>query len=50
MFNTFNMGVGMLMTADKAKADGIIAALKAAGSDAYVIGELVNGEKGVELW
>jgi len=50
MFNTFNMGVGMLMTADKTKADGIIAALKAAGCDAYVIGELVNGEKGVELW
>lgn len=50
MFNTFNMGVGMLMTVAKDKADGVIAALKGAGSEAYVIGELVSGEKGVELW
>ncbi|MPN53181.1 Phosphoribosylformylglycinamidine cyclo-ligase [bioreactor metagenome] len=50
MFNTFNMGVGMLMVADKTKADGILAALKAAGESAYVIGELAEGEKGVALW
>jgi len=50
MFNTFNMGVGMMMTADETKADGIIAALKSCGCDAYIIGELVEGEKGVELW
>ncbi|WMJ84142.1 phosphoribosylformylglycinamidine cyclo-ligase [Oscillospiraceae bacterium LTW-04] len=50
MFNTFNMGVGMLMVADKTKADDILAALKASGETAYVIGELAEGEKGVELW
>lgn len=50
MFNTFNMGVGMLMVVDKNKADGVLAALKAEGETAYVIGELTEGEKGVELW
>ncbi len=50
MFNTFNMGVGMLLTADKTKADGILTALKSEGETAYVIGELTEGEKGVELW
>ncbi len=50
MFNTFNMGVGMLLVADKARADGILAALKAGGETAYVIGELTEGEKGVALW
>lgn len=50
MFNTFNMGVGM--TAIVAKEDVALAlkTLKAAGEDAYVIGEIVAGEKGVELW
>ncbi len=50
MFNTFNMGVGMLLVADRTKADGILAALKAQGETAYVIGELTEGEKGVILW
>ena len=50
MFNTFNMGVGMLLVADKNKADGILSALKAAGETAYIIGELAAGEKGVTLW
>ena len=50
MFNTFNMGVGMLLTVDKTKADGILTALKSEGVTAYVIGELTEGEKGVELW
>lgn len=50
MFNTFNMGVGMLMTADKSKADAVLAALRANGEDAYVIGELTEGDKGVRLW
>ncbi len=50
MFNTFNMGVGMLLAADKTKADGILSALKAEGETAYIIGELTEGEKGVTLW
>ena len=47
MFNTFNMGVGMIAVVDKNDADNALAALKAAGEDAYILGELVNGEEGV---
>ena len=47
MFNTFNMGVGMTVVVDKNDVDKAIAAIKAAGEDAYVLGELVNGEDGV---
>ena len=47
MFNTFNMGVGMIACVDKADADKAIAALKAAGEDAYVIGELIDSDEGV---
>ncbi|MCM1529209.1 MAG: phosphoribosylformylglycinamidine cyclo-ligase [Alistipes sp.] len=47
MFNTFNMGVGMIVSVDKNDADKAIAALKAAGEDAYVLGELVESEEGV---
>ena len=47
MFNTFNMGVGMIVSVDKNDADKAIAALKAAGEEAYVLGELVESEEGV---
>ena len=47
MFNTFNMGVGMVVSVDKNDADKAIAAIKAAGEDAYVLGELVESEEGV---
>ena len=47
MFNTFNMGVGMTVVVDKADADKAIAAIKAAGEDAYVLGELVDSDMGV---
>lgn len=47
MFNTFNMGVGMIVAVDKIDADKAIAAIKAAGEDAYVLGELVESEEGV---
>ncbi|MFT3951313.1 MAG: phosphoribosylformylglycinamidine cyclo-ligase [Oscillospiraceae bacterium] len=49
MFNTFNMGVGMTAVVDKTDADKAVAALKAAGEDAYVIGELVESDEGVIL-
>ena len=49
MFNTFNMGVGMIAVVDKNDADKALAALKAAGEDAYILGELVNGEEGVSI-
>ena len=50
MYNTFNMGIGMVLALDSADADKAVEALRAAGEDAYVIGETVQGEqKGVEL-
>ena len=47
MFNTFNMGVGMTVVVDKNDVDKAIAAIEAAGEEAYVLGELVNSEEGV---
>ncbi|MBR1739742.1 MAG: phosphoribosylformylglycinamidine cyclo-ligase [Ruminococcus sp.] len=47
MFNTFNMGVGMTVVVDAADADKAIAAVKAAGEEAYVLGELVDSDMGV---
>ena len=42
MFSTFNMGIGMMMFVDEKDADGVVAALKAAGEDAYIIGKTVK--------
>ena len=47
MFNTFNMGVGMIVSVAPEDADAAIASLKASGENAYVLGELVNGDEGV---
>ena len=47
MFNTFNMGVGMVVCVDKNDADKAVAAIKTAGEDAYILGELVESEEGV---
>ncbi len=47
MFNTFNMGVGMTVVVDKNDADKAIEAIKAAGEEAYVLGELIESEEGV---
>ncbi len=47
MFNTFNMGVGMTVVVDKNDADKAIEAIKAAGEEAYVLGELVKSDEGV---
>ena len=48
MFNTFNMGVGMILTVAPADADEAIAILQANGQDAYRLGLIAAGE-GVEL-
>ncbi len=47
MFNTFNMGVGMTVVVDKNDADKAVAAIKAAGEEAYILGELVDSDEGV---
>ena len=49
MFNTYNMGVGMSIVVDKADADKAIEILKANGEDAYIIGEIIEGEESVVL-
>ncbi len=49
MFNTFNMGVGMSVVVDAADADRAVAVLKANGTDAYALGEIVPSEEGVLL-
>ncbi len=49
MYNTYNMGLGMVLAVDPADADRAVAAIKAAGETAYVVGEVKTGEKGVNL-
>ena len=49
MFNTFNMGVGMVLVVDKEDVVKAVAALDGAGCPARVIGEVVPGDGGVEL-
>ena len=49
MYNTFNMGVGMCIAVAKDRVDTALAALKEAGTDAFVMGEVVPGEEGVVL-
>ena len=50
MFNTFNMGVGMTAIVPQQFADLAVAVLKDAGENAYVLGEVVASEEGVEIW
>ena len=49
MYNTYNMGLGMVLAVDPADAEKTVEALKAAGENAYVVGSCVNGEKGVTI-
>ena len=49
MFNTFNMGTGMIVIVDKNDADTAIATLKAEGVDAYAIGEIVRSDEQVTI-
>ena len=49
MFNTYNMGIGMIVAVDAADADKAVKAACDAGETAYIIGEIVGGDKGVTL-
>ena len=49
MYNTFNMGLGMVLALNKGDEDKTIEALKNAGYDAFVVGEVVDGDKSCEL-
>ena len=49
MYNTYNMGLGMVLALDPADVDKAIAAIEAAGEKAYVAGRVEAGEKGVAI-
>ena len=49
MYNTFNMGVGMVIAVDKDDVDRSLEILKANGEEAVVLGEIVKGDEGVIL-
>ena len=49
MYNTYNMGLGLVIAVDPAQADVAIAAIEAAGEKAYRVGSIEAGEKGVIL-
>ena len=49
MYNTNNMGLGLVIAVDPAQADAAIAAIEAAGEKAYRVGSIEAGEKGVIL-
>ena len=49
MYNTYNMGIGMLLAVDAADADKTVALAEQTGEKAYIIGEITEGEKGISL-
>ncbi len=49
MYNTYNMGIGMVMAVDAADVEKTMEAVKAAGETPYVIGRIEAGDKDVKL-
>lgn len=49
MYNTYNMGLGMIVAVDAADVDKTMKAIAAAGEKCYVVGDIQDGEKGVAL-
>ena len=49
MYNTYNMGIGMVLAVDPSEVEAAMAAVREAGESPYVIGEVEAGEKGVVL-
>lgn len=49
MYNTFNMGNGLIIAVDSHKADEAVRILNSCGEEARIVGEIKSGEKGVEL-
>ena len=49
MYNTFNMGLGMVIAVDPADADQAMEAIRTAGEQPYVVGRVEAGDKGVTL-
>ncbi|MCD8009302.1 MAG: phosphoribosylformylglycinamidine cyclo-ligase [Lachnospiraceae bacterium] len=49
MYNTFNMGLGMVFAVSPDQADAAVQAVEAAGEKAYIVGSVSEGEKGVDV-
>ena len=49
MFNTYNMGIGLMLAVSRDSADAAIAAIEKCGESACVVGEITDGEKGVDI-
>ena len=49
MYNTYNMGLGMMVAVDPTQVDEAIRLIEAAGEKAYIVGEVKSGDKGVTL-
>ena len=49
MYNTYNMGVGMVTAVDKEDVDKTVQAIREAGETPYVLGEILYGERGISL-
>lgn len=49
MFNTYNMGIGLMLAVNRDSADAAIVAIEKCGESACVVGEITDGEKGVDI-
>ena len=49
MYNTFNMGLGMVLSVNAEDVDTVVKAIESAGDKAFVVGHIEAGEKGVTL-
>ena len=49
MYNTYSMGLGMIVAVDPADVDKTMEAMRSAGDTPYVVGKIIDGEKGVDL-
>lgn len=49
MYNTYNMGIGMVLAVAPSDVDQTMKAIRAAGDTPYIIGKIIDGEKGVTL-
>ncbi len=49
MYNTYNMGLGMIVAVDAADVDATMEAMRLAGDTPYVVGRIIDGERGVDL-
>ncbi|MBO7710404.1 MAG: phosphoribosylformylglycinamidine cyclo-ligase [Lachnospiraceae bacterium] len=49
MYNTYNMGLGMVLCVDPSQADAALKSLEKSGERAWIVGEICSGEKGVDV-